>query len=178
MIGALAAGAAASKNKYVGISTLVIVIAIVAIAFIIINKLFGGINGFLEGIGLKKDEKEIQLDSDLAKFLSNSSNPSNPFSPSFYKSAPGGAKLLTVAAAKVLAKQIYDSVGWMYDSPENAFAAIKQCSAQSQVSFLADQFGKEYSKDLVSWLNQKFDTDGQKVILREIFYYVSKLPKY
>lgn len=178
MIGALAAGAAASKNKYVGISTLLVVIAVIVLAFIILNKVFGGINGILESFGLKDSEEDIKLNEDLKNKFSNSSNPSNPFSPSFYKSAPSGSLLFNVAKADSLAEQLYDSVGILYDDPESGLAAIKQCRAASQVSFLADRFNILYKKDLISWLSIKYDTSNQKKVLNEIYDYVSRLPKY
>lgn len=178
MLQALALGAASSKNKYVGISTLLIVIAVIAIVFIVLNKVFGGINGVLESFGLKDTKEEKELNKDIRDALTDSSNPNSPFSPSMYKSAPAGAKIFSVSTAQSLAKQIYDSVGVIWDDPESGFGAIKQCKTQSQVSFLSDTFNNVYGKDLISWLDQKYDRTGQKKVLREIYSYVANLPKY
>ncbi len=181
MTGLLAASAVSGgkdMDKYKGISMLIIVVAVIALAFIVVNKVFGGINGILEGLGLKDSEEEIRLNSDLENFLRDTSNPTNPFSPAFYKNAPADSKLFKSAFADQLARQIYDSVGVFYDDPESALAAIKQCTTKSQVSFISDRFNVMFKKDLITWLDQKFDTNNQKRILREIYSYAASLPKY
>lgn len=155
---------------------------IVAIVLVItiFSKIFKGFSGAMEGLGLKdsKEGAENKKLIDQAVNAANSGGTGSPWSPNFYKSAPPGSALFTVSQAQLLAKQIWDSVGYVYDTPSRGSAAIKQCKTKSQVSFLAEQFYKLYTKDLISWLNDKYDIMGQREYLRGIIDYVNSLPKY
>lgn len=160
------------------ISMLLIVIAIIILGYVIVNKMFGGWNSFFEALGLKESAEDKARREKLEGQLSGTNNPSSPWSPQFYKSAPAGTKLVTAAKADEVTKQIWDSVGSIWDDPESGLAAIKQLPSQAAVSFIADRFNNRYQRDLLGWLNIKYDTDSQKDVLIRIINYVDQLPKY
>lgn len=156
---------------------LLIGVAVIVVGIIAVKKIFGGIDGALEGLGLKdskdekKDKKEVEQTVDRNNALGNQS----AWSPKMYKSVSGG-KLFTVAGAKSLCKTIYDSVGHIYDEPNKAAGAIKQAYTKTQVSFLCDIWQQTYGTDLLSWLQLHFDTGEQKKVLNNILTYVEALP--
>lgn len=160
------------------ISMILIVVAIIVLGYVIVNKMFGGWNSFFEAIGLKESAEDKARREKLEQQLSGTNNPGSPWSPEFYKSAPAGTKLVTAAKAEQVAEQIWDSVGRLWDDPEAGLSAIKQLPSQAAVSFIADKFNAKYQRDLLEWLNIKYDTDSQKDILIRIINYVEELPKY
>lgn len=164
-----------SKATVLLLGGLVVIVLVIVIA----GKFFGGISGALEGLGLKdsKEGKDNQnfIDSEVNK--ANRSGTNTPWSPHYYKQFPG-AKIFTVSDSEMLAKQIWDSVGYLYDTPSKGAAAIKQCKTKTQVSFLAKRFYEKYGKDLLNWLNDKYDVMGQREYLRGMIDYVNSLPKY
>jgi hypothetical protein len=163
-----------------GIATMLIVVAIVVLVFIFADKIIKFINGFLEDIGLKddptkkknKEQTQAQLEAESAKGVMSA------WSPSFYKNAPGGSALITVATADDLASDMYGSVGYLYDTPSVGEGVIKQLSTKTQVSFLADRFYINYKVDLLSWLKQHYDTGDQVQHLATMLDYVKALPDY
>jgi hypothetical protein len=158
---------------YVAIGLLVIFLA-----YTIVKKVFGGIDGVLEALGLKESEEDKALKAQLGGATADTNRPESPWSPAFYKTAPAGARIVTSAAADKLAKQIWDSVGSFYDDPESGLAAIKQLPSQAALSFLSDRFQSKYSRDLYNWLLLKYDTNDQKKVLIQIDAYVKSLPKF
>lgn len=183
MIGAMAAAegaqAFAPKTEWVKILvTLVIVAAVIWILYMVVSRVFGGIDGLAEMLGLKDSEEKKRLSDSVDQGIEDSNNPNSPWNPSFYKTAPPGSKMLTSAATDTLAKQIWDSVGAFSDTPTQATGAIKQCPTGTAVSFLASRFQTKYGRDLVNWMRQHFDTTEQVREMNTILSYVKSLPKY
>jgi hypothetical protein len=160
-----------ASTKAGQIAIIIVVIAIVVIIFIFVNKYIKGANSILESLGLKNSKEEEKLNNDIA---SASKLSINVFAPSYYKSVKS-PKLIPESDAKKLAKDIYDSVGYVWDNSTQAAGAIKQLQYKTQVSYLADIFQNQYSRDMKTYLERAFDTDSQKNTLLEIFNYVNNL---
>lgn len=138
------------------------------IGFSIVKKLLESL-GIWQGEGVKKTKEE-------------QTNPNSPWKPEFYKAAPTGSTIFTMASAQTLAAQIHGAFTIFQDDFNKIFAAFTQCKTQSQVSFLADVFQQKYGEDLLSFL-----TDGGGIMpwdglnsghMKTILDYVSNLPKY
>lgn len=163
-----------------GVATILVVVAVIAIVFFAGGKIMKFFNGILEGLGLKDDPNEAKnkeavqtgLDKETAKGVLSA------WSPQFAKNAPGGSSILKATSANALAKTMWDSVGYTYDSPALGEGVIKQLKTKSQVSSLADAFFKNYKVDLLSWLQNKYDTNEQKQFLASMLSYVKALPDY
>jgi hypothetical protein len=180
---AMPSGALGDKVK-TGLIILVVVVVIVVIYMVIKSgsNFMQGIadfwNGIGEGLGIKDSAEDKKADADLSGIDSAANSSASPFNPTFYKSAPAGTRLKTQAVLSDLADQIYDSVGVVYDDPEAALGAFKQCSNWCMVSQLSDKFNQLYGKDAYSWMRIKFDTTKQKDILAKLANYCFSLPKY
>lgn len=74
------------------------------------------------------------------------------FNPNYYKKV-NGAKILTVAAAQMLSKKIYDSKGVFNDDEAQLYSAFQALTYKTQVSFLAEQFARIYNKSLYGYLD-------------------------
>lgn len=168
---------------------ILIALTVVGLVIFIILKVFGNFQAFFDSIGkgitstlealhLKDDQETVDNKKAVNDAISGSASVQNAFAPQMWKGAPSGAHLLTAEVGDTLAKQIWGSVGAMWDDPESGLAAIKQCGYQSQVSWLADRFNGLYQRDLLDWLKQKYDTRTQVDVLAQIVKYVSNLPKY
>lgn len=167
-------------NKSKGIVVLVGGLVVVVLFVIFFSKIMQFFKGIGEGVGLS-DSKEGK---DNAKFIDKNVKQSqqqgvdNPFNPNFYKGRNVNATIITTASANSIAKRIYDSVGYLYDSPGKASAAFHLLKTQAQISFVSEIFNNRYNLDLLTWLNDKFDVNGQREYLRNIIEYVNSLPKY
>lgn len=165
---------------------LVILIAgLVAVVVIVvfISKTFGGLKSFFgsitDGLGLTDSPERAQQKQAVANAETASASVGSPWSPQFYKNAPSGASLMTQASADALAGQIWDSVGIFSTDIQEAYAAIKQLHAKSQISFLADRFNTLYNKDLFSWLTLQYTKMGTPdPVLSQIINYVNGLSNY
>lgn len=174
---------------------IIIVVVGVVLAAYLISKTFGsisgavgdmwnGIKGIPSDLGLTDTQAETDQKAKLLAATQAAATPTSPWSPQFYKNAPNGASLMTSASGDALAKQIWDSVSWFQWGPPDGSipeGAIKQCSTQSQVSFLADRFQQKYGKDLYTWLNGCFSgvLDAPSVYTLSVLNdYVNSLPKY
>lgn len=164
-----------SAKAYVYILVVVVVIVLV---FYIINKVFGGIDSFLQKIGLEDTPEEKAAKKKITDATAAASTPTSPWSPAFYKAAPANTPLITAAVAKDIANQIWNSVGVIYDDPESGLAAIKQCNSQAKISWVADVFNQQYARDLYDWMRLKYDTTNQRLVFGEIIDYVNALKKY
>lgn len=124
----------------------------------------------------EEEKKDKEKAKEKVKKIEKSAD--NPFNQLYYKNQQkkGGIKLVTAAATKKICKQIYDGIGLITDSPDQIFGAIKQLSAKTQVSFIAENFNAIYKKDLLEFLNDKLDTTEQKIVLGKIIDYVNSLP--
>lgn len=183
MIPALAAAEGAKsimpKSEVVKtIITLAIVIAVLWIVYMVVKRVFGGIDGLFQGLGLQDSPEKKRLAESVDKGIEDSNNSNSPWNPAFYKTAPPGSRLLTTAATDNLASQVWSSVGVISDTPTQATGAIKQCPSQAAVSFLASRFQTKYGRDLVNWMREHFDTESQVREMNTILAYVANLPKY
>lgn len=176
----LSAGNFAPSGKAKDFIYIAVLLVVVFIAYKVYKTMTGAADSALEAMHLKDSAETTAANKAIAAAATAAATKgaASPFSPRFYQLAPKGAKLFTKAGAQKIAKQIYDAIGIIYDSPENITGAIKQCFTQSQVSFLADTFNQLYSKDLLSYLTEKLDTAEQKQTLSDIITYVNELPKY
>jgi hypothetical protein len=147
-----------------GLIILVAGLVAVIILAVYINKTFGGLSKFFGSIsdtlGITDSAETKALKDKVTAAQISASSASSPWSPQYYKSAPVGAKLLTQASADSFASDIWNSVGIFSRSIEDVIAVIRQLSAQSQLSFIADRFYANYSKDLLSWLTLQYTKMG------------------
>jgi hypothetical protein len=158
-------------------------LAAVVILVVYINKTFGGIgklfSGITDGLGLTDSAATAATKAAVANAKQQANNIASPWSPQFYKNAPPGAMLLTQSSADALAAQIWDSTGIFTSDIEQVFGAIKQLSAQSQLSFIADRFNALYNQDLFSWITLQYTKMGTPdPELQNIIDYVNSLSKY
>jgi len=158
-------------------------LAAVVIIIVFLNKTFGGIKNFLgsitDGLGITDSPDRAAQKQAVANAQTESASTNSPWSPQYYKNAPGGALLTTQATADKLAGQIWDSVGIFTADIDEVYGAIKQLSAKSQVSFLADRFNALYNKDLLSWITLQYTKWGTPdPVLSQIIDYVNGLSNY
>jgi hypothetical protein len=176
------AGNFAPDVKTKNVTTILIIVVVLIIAVIAAKKVFGLFDNIMEGVGLQdtKEEKENK------EYINNEVNRQNalgvnsPWSPKYYTVVGGSPNSFgfTVSQAQKLCAEIWDSVGIFYDSPNKAASAIKQCQNKRNVSFLADGMSDIYGVNLLSWLENKFDTSEQREILAGILRYVNALPAF
>lgn len=139
----------------------------------VLYKLTRGFEGLLEALGLK--------DSASTQALDDATGSSTSFwNPSFYKTAPAGAVILTDAAASQLCNLIYGAFGMFNDDEEQAIGAVKTLKTQAQVSYLAEKFYSIYHQDLLTFLRggsypQDRLSDSDVYALTS---YIQSLPKY
>ena len=169
-----------SSGKGVNIAVVMTITVVLILVVILFAKGVKFAEGFLEGLGLKdtKEEKANQSDIDRKVNRESASGVNSAWSPGFYKKAPSGTKLVTSATAESIAKTLWDSVGYVYDEPSKGAGAIKQLRTKAAVSFVADKFYNKYSIDLLTWLQNKYDTKEQKEYLADMLRYVENLPNY
>lgn len=160
-----------------GIAILVAVLVAVYIVFLVIKKGSGAIDSVLESIGLKSSAAEKQAENTISTAVGDASKITSPFNPNYYKQYPQ-AQMLDYNDAANIAYLLYDSVGYISDSSEQAVSAIKQLISKSEVSFVADIFAKQFKKDLLSYLQYHFDTEQQKIDLQSIINYANNLKAY
>lgn len=176
-------------GKGQNIAIILIVVVVLALVVYIIVKVFGGFENFFDGIkdGTKKvtdalgitDSAQESEDKEIIQTAKEqASTISSPWNPAYYQNAPNDKLLFTTAYANGLAKQIYDSVGYVTDDSAQGLAAIKQCKTKTQVSFLADKFNSLYKRDLFSFMQYYYDKEAQVSNLRAAIEYVNSLPAY
>jgi hypothetical protein len=158
------------------ISVLILIIVVFVIMFKKGIGIFSGITdavgGFFETIGIKDSAEDIAADNAVKAIDEKANQTVSPFNPTFYKTAP------TQATLEKLADQIYDSVGHVWDDPEDAFGAFKQATNWAMISQIADKFNQLYNSDVYAWMKIHFDRTSQKDILAKIVNYAFSLPKY
>lgn len=160
------------------IAIVLVVVVVLVFGLYYVQKTLGGFgkvfSSITDGLGITTSAAQAAVD----QATQQAASPSSPWSPAFYQSAPSGASLLTQAAADALAKQIWGN--WFWNDSDNALGAIKQCSTQSQVSFLADRFQQNYGKDLLAWITTQYThiIGSPDPNLNAMITYVSNLPQY
>ncbi len=162
------------SKKGQDIGLILIVLAGIVIIFLVIYNYTKGIGSVLEMIGLK-DDKEDKAIEDRLNINLNKAEDAGYWKPTLWQQKKG-CQILTQSASQKLADQIYNSVGYFTDTPEQAVSAFKQLKYKSQVSYLVDRFNALHQLDLKTFLNNRFDTTEQKKALNDIYNYTSKLP--
>mgnify|MGYP000916982537 CR=1 FL=1 len=154
------------------------------VVFLIIkfgDKILNLFSGLTEGAGLA-DSKEGK---DNARYIDKTVNANeqlgtkSPWSPQYYKDVMkkyGALTIFTTKSAEAIAKRFYDSVGYVYDTPSMGLAAMKQIATKVKLSQVVETFNKNYNKDLLTWLNDKYDAFGQREYLRNMLEYAENLP--
>lgn len=129
-------------------------------------------SGLLEGLGIKESEADKEAER------TNEELTYSAFSPEFFQTAAATkakALILTKATGDKLAKQLYNSHGFINDDESQMVDVFKQLKTKSQVSFLAHIFAYNYKTDMQTFLKNYFDEDDEyKAVLR----YVNQLPNY
>lgn len=152
-----------------------IIILIIVVIVVVAGKSI--LNSILEGMGLKDSAEDKKRNDDVAK---EEKLAVDFFKPAYYKNLQIGVKInpkrLSKDTLDTIAKNIYDSIGALYDSPEQAKAAFAKLNFKVDVSKLADRFAYLYGKDLLTWISDKLDTDKQKTVWLNTVTELNKLP--
>ena len=127
-----------------------------------------------ESLGISNTDAEDKAIKATTKAITASEKENTAFDPNFYKTVTN-AKIFTMAESKRIGKKIFDSIGLVYDSPEDVLMSVKSCKTKTQLSFVSKIFADTYGKDLLQFLISKLDTTGQKIILGKILNYSNKL---
>jgi len=169
-----------NSDKAMGISIVLVVVVVIVLAVILFSKFMNFGSGALEWFNLKdtKEEKENKAKIKTQVNEEEVKGNGSAWSPNFWRAAPSGSKLFTVAVGNDIAEQFWDSVGYIWDTPSKGAGAVRRCSTKSQLSWVADRFNIEYGLDLLQWLQNKYDTGEQLEILADILRYADGLPKY
>ena len=146
------------KNKdLIKIIMILVIVIIIAVAGKSI------LDSILEAIGLKDTAEDKKRNADVKKAVQNSTA---FFSPLYFQQKPEGYKeaidRINMNKARETAKKIYNSIGYIYDSPEKTRAAFSQLKYKFDVSKVAQVFQNDYQKDLLTFLTDKLDTEKQK----------------
>ena len=131
----------------------------------------------LQKIGIVKDKTDRLIEDQ-----SNLTAQQNAFSPNFYKYAPAGSLLLTVANAKKLANDLFDALGYWYDDEAKVKGVFMQLKTKSQVSFLSDIFTQLHKIDMLEFMRKGKGVMWQAGLndseLADVINIVNRLPKY
>ena len=187
-------------------SKILLTIAIIVAAFIGISYLGGGINSFLESLGLKSDPEEKKLDENIKKAEENAEKKQplqvdwkpQDFNPYQYTlSLTNLQKYIEKNSTRLKinsypskyfkgnAAIVFNAIGknrnpnfpnLSPDKPEEIYAAIKFFTTKLGIAYLSADYQKIYNKDLWSDLSSEMDTDEQKKILDKIYSYIDNLP--
>lgn len=158
---------------------LLVGLTVVVIAIIFFKKVFGITDKITEGLGLKdsKDEKLNRATVAAAVNKENAKGNASYWSPNFWR-LQKPPNQLTASTAESIAKQFWDSVGYIYDTPNEGSGALKRCVSGCQLSQVAETFNKVHGIDLLNWLQNKYDTQEQVEILADMLRYANNLPKW
>lgn len=98
------------------------------------------------------------------------------------KRYPTGYKILTDASVRGIAKNIYDSMGYITDDEDVVKAQIKRCNSKVKISQLSKMFTQIYKRDLITFLRDgvgvRPNAGLSKEILDEVLKYVNSLPTF
>jgi hypothetical protein len=162
----------------------------------IVTGLFSGVSNVVTGVttvtdGLSNGVKNITdtlgltTSSDLSAFKAYAGKIGSPMVAATFdqmqKTQPKDFQLITTAAARAIAKQLYDSEGFFFMDENKMLNAFKQCKSKYVVAWVSKNFSKVYNKDLESYLehSDSFWHGGFKpVYLKAATDYVMSLPNY
>lgn len=71
----------------------------------------------------------------------------------FFKTAPPGHALLTMAGAAAYVEDLWDATGYLNDDEEKIYGVFRAMRTKSQVAALAKRFNQLKNKDLYGYLN-------------------------
>lgn len=148
--------------------------AITVLGVVIILTASKGLAKYLDSLNPFSDD---ETDKDIKK-AEQKTDELGYFNPSFIKNAPAGTVLLTKKNADIKVRNLWDSVGLVYDEPEKMKAVFSNIITKSQVSHLAKVFKDTHKVDLLTWMISKFDTDEQQKTLTQVLNRLNKLPDY
>lgn len=159
---------------------LLVGVVVVVLAIILFKQFMNFGQGALEFLNLRDTKEEKKNNEMVNSTVDRESAKGNnsAWSPNFYKSAPYGTSFPVDAEIGSIAKQFWDSVGYLYDNPAQGMGAIRRCKSKAVLSKVAYFFNGLYNLDLLSWLQKKYDTSTQKEILADMLRYADNLPKY
>lgn len=172
--------------KAIGI--ILIVIAVIIIAYFIIKNVKDGLlsikNGadsLLQTIGAQ-DSPEVAAAKAKINQAQNDATKSQVsyWTPNYYENAPSGATMLPYDSTLNACQEVYGAYGFFsyLDQPDQALAAFKQMPSKNAVSYMAIVWQEQYNGDLLAWITKKSDTDKDKVTLASIIAYCDTLPAY
>lgn len=98
--------------------------------------------------GIINDKNDRTAD----KLIQSGTNGS-PLNPNYWREHYKTGVPATKAFASIIAKQIWDAKGSIYDTDGQALNAIRQLNSKSKVSYVSYIFGVLYSRDLAEYLN-------------------------
>lgn len=170
------------------ISILLIVVAVIVIAYFVIKKIGGGLDAIKNGadsllqkIGVNDSPEVAAAKDKINKAQADATQSQTSYwTPEFYMSAPDGATILTIDSTNNACNIVYNAYGFFsyLDTPNDAVAAFKTMPSKCAVSFMAVQWQILYNSDLLAWITNKSDTDKDKVALATIIAYCDSLPNY
>lgn len=168
-----------SIGKFKGVATVAIVLAVIIIAFLLLNKIFKIGSTVSDAVGITDSKEEQRYAAQIANAVKNSTaaGATSRWSPNYYKQYGTTANMLSIKDSDRIAGDFWDSVGYLWDTPSEGLAAVKQCTNATQLSQVVASFYTEHSLDLLGWLQNKYDTEEQKRILVQILNYAANLPK-
>jgi hypothetical protein len=157
----------------------------IVVLVVFIQKTFGGISNMISSIGsslgFSDSPEQAANKAAVAAATNESATTTSPWSPAFFQAAPSGTTILTQEAADAINAQIWDSVGMFSFTTDinEAYGALKECTTQAQVSFLAYRFNIVYNKDLFTWLTLQYTKMGTPdPVLAQMISYVNNLSMY
>lgn len=154
---------------------------VIVLLFMFGSKLLGALDSLFGFFG--KDDKATKADRDKVKKALDAKN--NDAFKSRWSGAYAASKNITAKTKlrKTIAdkinrasKDIYDSVGMFTDNPQQGLNAITSMDNTMEMSILATYFKASYSRDLLSWLSEHYDTKDQVADLSQMIDYVNGLP--
>jgi hypothetical protein len=156
----------------------IIAVSILSIGAVIIAlKIFAGgskiLTSVLEGLGISDDKTDTDIQKAEVK-----TDKLGYFNPAFIKNAPAGTVLITKKNCDIKVRNLWDSVGLVYDEPEKMKAVFSNIITKSQVSQLAKVFKDTHRVDLLAWMISKFDTDEQQKVLTQVLDRLNGLPDF
>lgn len=178
-------GAQGEKAK--ALVYIIVVIFVIVVVAIVINKVFGGIDGLLEALHLKDDAATVKNKNDISDYNDTANEPGSPWSPAYWKTAPSDSAVQQAQATgdqayyqrlMTVADNIYNSVGYLWDDPSEGIGAIKTLASKAELSVVADIIQQKYSVDLWEFMHKHYDTRDQLQALNDIITFVKNLPNY
>lgn len=152
---------------------------------LLIYAIYKGVAGTLASILEKLGVNDSQATKDAAANIDKNTNKvskegaNNYWNPTFWRKKYG--YYLDNASTKnyviSITAQIYSSIGYFYDSPEQLLAAFKKINSKAGVSVVSYLFAQTYGLDLYAYLHSKLDTQSQIQIFNQIITYCDNLPE-